>query len=109
MVYDATEEVGREEGEGLAVIELGEQETDLVNLQMVLVTSSMNHEYARKELDKTRSFDKKQNLLSRMSHLKSLYFEARKRLAKFHPDRLDSLEKELRQQKQTVLSDHGLH
>ena len=107
MDFEPTEWMENEGG--ATVIELREGETDLVNLQMVLVTSSMNHEYARKELEKTRSFDKKQALLGRMSHLKSLYFTARKRLSEFHPERLASLEQELRQQKQTVLSDHGLH
>lgn len=100
--------VGEEPG-GAVVIDLGEGETDLVNLQMMLVTSSMNHEYARKELEKTRSYEKGQQLLARMSHLKTLYFTARKRLSQSHPERLETLENELRQQKQTVLSEHDLH
>ena len=107
MDFERTE-MEEQEG-GVAVVELGEGETDFVNLQMVLVTSSMNHEYTRKALEKTRSYQKKQELLARMSHLKTLYFTARKRLSQLHPDRLATLEQELHQQKQTVLSEHGLH
>lgn len=86
-----------------------ETNTDLVNLQMVLATSSMNHEYARKAYEKTRSFARKQELLTQMSNLKNLYFAARNKLAVAHPERLETIERELNFQKQTVLSESGLH
>lgn len=82
---------------------------DLVNLQMVLVTSSMNHEYVRKAYERTRSFDKKQNLIERMANLKDLYYTARKKLAVCYPDRLASIEAELLHQKQSVLSEETVH
>lgn len=94
---------------GMTAIELGEGDNDLVNLQMVLVTSSMNHEYTRKALSKTRSYGKREDLLARMSHLKRLYFTARQRLAQLQPERLEALENELRLQKQTVLSEDSLN
>ncbi len=76
------------------------------NLELVLVTTSMNHEYAKLEFDKTRSFQRRQELLSRMSHLKQLYFDARNTLATMHPDRLVELEEELRLQKQKVFHEY---
>lgn len=93
-----------------ALMELaGREKPDLVNLQMVLATSSMNHEYVRKAYEKTRSFARRQELLVKMANLKNLYFAARTKLAVDHPERLDAIERELNFQKQAVLSEHGLH
>jgi hypothetical protein len=93
-----------------ALMELNSQEkSDLVNLQMILATSSMNHEYARKAFEKTRSFARRQELLVKMANLKNMYFAARDRLATNHPDRVEAIERELSFQKQVVLSEHGLH
>ncbi len=83
--------------------------SDLVNLQMVLVTSSMNHEYARKAYVKTRSYDKKQELLERMEHLKSLYYNARKQLITCYPDRVSTIETELNAQKQAFFAEREIH
>ena len=78
----------------------------VTDLEMVLVTSSMNHEYAKQELEKTSSYQRKQDLLSRMAHLKSLYFNAREALAMTQPDKLANLEEELRLQKQNVFNSY---
>lgn len=111
MNYDLEDLTGPETGEiDLITVGTGEGASgNLTNLQMVLVTSSMNHEYTLKAYEKCRSFSKKQELLTRMSHLKKLYYAARHQLATIHPDRLQILEQELNQQKQTVLSDSELH
>ncbi len=85
------------------------EKTDLVNLQMILATSSMNHEYTRKAFEKTRSFARKQELLAKMSNLKNLYFAARNKLAIHNPERLEAIERELSFQKQAVLSETGIH
>lgn len=85
------------------------EKTDLVNLQMILATSSMNHEYTRKAFEKTRSFARKQELLAKMSNLKNLYFAARNKLAVHNPERLEAIERELSFQKQAVLSETGIH
>lgn len=85
------------------------EKVDLVNLQMVLATSSMNHEYMRKAYEKANSHAKKEELLNQMSNLKNVYFAARDKLALHHPERLEAIEKELNYQKQAVLSEHGLH
>lgn len=76
------------------------------NLELVLVTASMNHEYAKQEFEKTGSFQRKQELMARMSHLKSLYFNAREVLAAEQPEKLAELEEELRLQKQTVFPEY---
>ena len=86
-----------------------QERSDLVNLQMILATSSMNHEYARKAYDKTRSFARRQELLVKMANLKNMYFAARDRLTVNHPDRVEAIERELSYQKQAVLSENGLH
>ena len=84
------------------------EKTDLVSLQMVMVTSSMNHEYTRKAYEKAKSYEKRQQLLARMSDLKTLYFTARNKLAHTHPHRIEAIEGELQVQKQTVLSEQSL-
>lgn len=100
---------------GLLLLPLMESEIkelageNLVNLQMVLASSSMNHEYVRQAYDRTHSFARKQELLIEMSNLKNLYFAARNKLALHHPERLDAIERELKFQKQTVLSETGIH
>lgn len=87
-------------------MDLQEISGDRDNLELVLVTASMNHEYAKKELEKTRSFQKRQELLSRMAHLKELYFNARATLATLEPHKLEELENELRLEKQNVFSEY---
>ncbi len=102
-------EVVGEEHEA-AIMPVAQTETpDLVNLQMVLASSSMNHEYIRQAYEKTRSFARRQELLIQMSNLKNLYFAARTKLAAHHPERLEAIERELNYQKQTVLSETGFH
>lgn len=85
------------------------QKTDVISLQMVLVTSSMNHEYARRALQKAKSYEKKQDLLLRMDQLKNLYYSARHQLSLRNPEKLDSLERELNLQKQQVFAEGEKH
>ncbi|QQR80848.1 MAG: hypothetical protein IPJ69_01450 [Deltaproteobacteria bacterium] len=82
---------------------------DLINLQMLMVSSSMNHEYVRKEYEATKSFSKKQELMNKMTSLKNLYFTARKKMADSSPERLVVLENELKIQKTQALADITLH
>lgn len=82
---------------------------ELVNLQMVLVNTSISHEYTRKAFEKCGSYDKKEELLHRMEELKNLYFTTREKILLSHPERLESLENELRLQKSTALNENGLH
>ena len=83
--------------------------SDAVDLQMVMVKSSMSHEYTRKAFENCRSFARRQELLAQMSYFKNLYYAARGKLVHSHPERLESIERELLHQKQSVLSEHGLH
>ncbi len=97
------------EEESVVIDLTGNDLPDAVNLQMVMVKSSMGHEYTRKAFEKCRSFARKQELLSQMSYFKNLYYAARGKLLHSHPDRLESIERELQSQKQQVLSEHALH
>lgn len=81
---------------------------NLANLQMVLMTSSMNHEYTRQEYDRAKSFQKREELMSRMSDLKNLYFQVRKSLELNHPEKLELIERDLLFQKQTVLNEYPI-
>ncbi|MBI2501107.1 MAG: hypothetical protein HYW02_06530 [Deltaproteobacteria bacterium] len=76
------------------------------NLELVLVTASINHEYAKKEFEKTHSFHRREELLVRMSDLKRLYFNAREAMKLADPDKLSAIEEELRSQKQNVLNEY---
>ena len=89
-----------------AIVLSGKQ--DFVNLQMALVTTSMNHEYIRKEYDQSRSYTRKEALLCRMMDLKNVYFDIRQKLESIEPEKVISLEDELRLQKMTVLTEHTL-
>jgi len=100
--------VGGSGGEMVTVDLNGASPANLAKLQMVLVTSSMNHEYIRQAYDQERSFHKRQELLSRMSELKSLYFQVRKSLELATPDKLEEIETDLLFQKQTVLNEYPI-
>lgn len=106
LKIDVTADV---ENEALMMDLASQEKSDLVNLQMILATSSMNHEYTRKAYEKTRSFARRQELEVKMANLKNMYFAARNRLSVNHPDRVEAIERELSFQKQAVLSENGLH
>lgn len=81
---------------------------DLTHLQLMIVSTSMNHEYSRMAYQRARTFEDKQKLLARMDRLKELYFTARNRLSFSHPERIERIERELAFQKQMVLSEGRL-
>jgi hypothetical protein len=112
-IQGATMELQKLFGDTSNSFSLGELATapqnEVVNLQMVLATSSMKHEYARKAYDRTKSFARRQELLAHMNELKSVYFDARSKLSTAQPDRLEAIESELHYQKRVVLSEYGLH
>ena len=83
--------------------------SEIVDLQMKMAMTSVNHEYTRKAYDKTRSFMKRQELLLKMAELKQLYFSARDKLAALQPQCLETIENELAYQKQVVLADYPVH
>ncbi|MBI1910301.1 MAG: hypothetical protein HYS22_09050 [Deltaproteobacteria bacterium] len=84
-----------------------EKADDILNLQMLLTNSSFGHEYARKEYEGARTFEKKERLLAKMEHYKRVYFEAREVLMEYFPDKLDDIEKDLLSQKQTALTEYN--
>ena len=80
---------------------------DILSLQMLLTNSSLGHEYARKEFEIARSFEKKERLLAKMEHYKKVYFETREVLQEYFPEKLDDIEKDLLSQKQTALTEYN--
>lgn len=99
-------------GGGVTLIDLKDQQGkggDDLNLQMVLVNSSLNHEYMRKAYERTKSYSRKQELLVRMNQLKDLYFSTRQKLSECNPEALSSVEDELKLQKTVVFSDYSIH
>jgi len=74
-------------------------EERILELQMLLTNSSFGHEYARMEMEKTRSNFKRSMLVEKLENFRRIYFEARHELAAFSPDIVESIEKDLATQK----------
>ncbi|MFH1652750.1 MAG: hypothetical protein ABIE74_01710 [Pseudomonadota bacterium] len=70
-----------------------------MELQLKMVTSSINHEYARREYLNEKEYMKKQELSNYMSKCRSGYDEARAELKKLSPLKLHEFEKDLFEQK----------
>lgn len=75
----------------------------ILNLQLVMATTSVNHEYARIEYDETRDVERKEELMSFMAECSDKYKEAREELACVNPLILESFEKELSAQKNSTM------
>jgi len=75
----------------------------ILNLQLVMATSSVNHEYARLEYNETNNTDKKDELLQYMADCRFKYEEAREELSCVNPLVLETFEKDLVMQKQSTM------
>jgi len=75
----------------------------IVQLQLAMATSSINHEYARVEYDDTLDVDRKEELLDYMNACRQKYFEARETLENYDPYALQEFESDLMQQKMETL------
>ncbi len=75
----------------------------ILNLQLVMATTSVNHEYARAEYDETRNNDRKDELNVYMAECREKYERAREELACFNPLVLETFENELAMQKKTTM------
>lgn len=80
------------------------QEEKLLELQLTMATTSINHEYARIEFDETVDYERKGELLDFMAECRSKYNEARGELVKFNPQILDTFERDLILQKLTTIT-----
>ena len=77
-----------------------------LELQLKMVTNSINHEYARMELDDIKDFERQDELESYMHDCRCSYFEARSELASYDPYALAEFEADLIKQKQVMLSQY---
>lgn len=75
----------------------------ILNLQLVMATTSVNHEYARMEYEESIDWEKREELLRYMSDCRQKYDEAREELACFNPLVLETFESELAMQKRSTM------
>jgi hypothetical protein len=76
----------------------------LMELQLRMATSSINHEYARMQFDDADDDAQRDDLLNYMHDCRREYFEARTALAAFDPFSLAEFEADLIRQKQVTLA-----
>lgn len=79
----------------------------LLELQLMMATCSINHEYARMEFDDTENSERKEELLEYMSECRAQYFEARENLASYDPYAILDFEKDLLHQKKIMLAHYN--
>ncbi|PIR20641.1 MAG: hypothetical protein COV45_04880 [Deltaproteobacteria bacterium CG11_big_fil_rev_8_21_14_0_20_47_16] len=79
----------------------------LLELQMTMATSSINHEYARIEYEDSMDAERKDELVQFMEDCHSKYQEAREKLAATNPQTLESFEKDLAHQKQSTITHYN--
>lgn len=75
----------------------------LLELQLKMATSSINHEYARLELEENSFLPRHEELLEYMEDCRSEYLDAREKLMRFDPDAAEEFERDLQLQKQQSL------
>ena len=77
-----------------------------LSLEAVMTQSVFDHHYALENLNATKvAWLHREELLREMEEHKKAYFWARDILAQLDPDKLDSLEEELRVQKMVLFQD----
>ncbi len=75
----------------------------LLELQLKMAASSINHEYARVQFDDERDRSRREDLLQYMHDCRCEYYEARSTLAAYDPYALAEFENDLMRQKQATL------
>ena len=91
-----------ESGEGQRNVAVGSRE-HILNLQLVMATTSVNHEYARIEYDETGDLERKEELMHYMSECRDKYDEAREELVNTNPLVLETFESDLARQKHSTM------
>ncbi len=76
----------------------------LLELQLKMAASSINHEYARIQFEDTEDRNRREDLLEYMRDCHSEYLDARSALAAYDPFALAEFEADLMRQKQATLS-----
>lgn len=84
------------------IVKVGSRE-HLLNLQLVMATTSVNHEYARMEYEETIDMERKEELMNFMGECRQKYEDAREELSNLNPLILETFENELVIQKKTTM------
>ena len=79
----------------------------LLELQLLMATSSINHEYARVEFEEADCPERKEELLEYMNECRVQYFKAREDLERFNPYALHDFEADLIRQKRVMLNEYN--
>jgi len=77
---------------------------EMMDAEAALQNASLAHEYTRLELDKVRCTFQQLELSEKLEAYKSAYFDARKFLEVYNPERLEKLEQELIHQKNELFT-----
>jgi Cft2 family RNA processing exonuclease len=80
----------------------------ILEMQLKMATSSINHEYARIEFDDTDDHERREELLEFMDDCRSQYIEARNALVVHDPYALETFEADLLRQKQVTLNPYHI-
>lgn len=75
----------------------------ILNLQLVMATTSVNHEYARIEYEESSDIERKEELMCYMSECRDKYDEAREELVVTNPLVLENFETDLARQKHSTM------
>ena len=94
-----TEPITTSQGEESA----SESDNQILQLQLTMATSSINHEYARLEFEETADTDQKEALLDYMNECRKKYFKARTSLVTYDPQAAQDFEADLYMQKKRTM------
>lgn len=81
----------------------GRRPDPILELQLAMATSSINHEYALMELEETPDRERQEELLHYLGQCREKYDEARTRLSLLTPMSVAQFEQDLAYQKKTTL------
>lgn len=80
------------------------QEEKVLELQLTMATTSINHEYARIEFEEADDYARREELLSYMSECRGKYLAARGELENYNPAVLEDFERNLTLQKLATIT-----
>jgi len=103
LSVDIGDELSAFEEDSPKVVPTGSRE-HLLNLQLVMATTSVNHEYARMEYEETKDIERKDELMIYMAECRDKYDSARDELSGLNPLLLETFEAELATQKQSTMT-----
>lgn len=88
------------------VIQKKKTDDPVLELQLTMATTSINHEYARMEYDAILDQTRREELLNYMDDCREEYLNARTELVKVSPMCIDQFEADLSYQKRSTLQQY---